>query len=510
MSLSSSGFARLHASTNIREALERMKNINYDVILCDYSLGESTDGQQFLEYLRTHDLIARNTVFIMITAEQSYAKVVAASECAPDDYLLKPFTAAQFNARLERLIERQAYLSSIDKAADRKDWAGMIAECDKLLPDKNKFYFDLCKIKGVALVRDQRYAEAEALYREIIGIRPLGWALLGLARTLAAVDRIDEALELSHEIVGEMPNFMAAYDFLGKLMHESGDKHKALDVLLKAREVAPGTMSRLREVSSIAMAVGKADIAEQVMKEMIAKHKHSPVKHPNDYAILSKALAKQNKTEEAFAALNEGKKIYGDMNDNTLFTLTESMIHFAARDNQAAQAALDRVLKSDSLANLSPDMLVFAAENSFALGHEFEATQLLRQVVQNHTGDNTARSKVHDAYMSFGKTDDEATELIESSSKEMISLNNEGVRKAQAGQLSEAIALLSEAAERLPNNLQVVGNAALIIALDLTRNGKDASKLRQCLNYRNALYKKSPKNPKIEQIDNLLNQLKST
>ena len=38
--------------------------------------------------------------------------IMAASECAPDDYLLKPFTAAQFNARLEKLMENPRSLLS--------------------------------------------------------------------------------------------------------------------------------------------------------------------------------------------------------------------------------------------------------------------------------------------------------------------------------------------------------------------------------------------------------------
>ena len=141
MALSSSGFAKLHVVGSIKDALERMAGNRYDVILCDYALGDSTDGQQFLEYLRTGDLISRNTIFVMITAEQAYEKVMAASECAPDDYLLKPFTAAQFNARLEKLMEKQLYFSPIDKATDAKNWAAAIAECDKKLSCRDKYFF---------------------------------------------------------------------------------------------------------------------------------------------------------------------------------------------------------------------------------------------------------------------------------------------------------------------------------------------------------------------------------
>ena len=181
VSLSSVGFARLHVVGNIQEALELLKNNRYDLILCDYALGDGTDGQQFLEYLRTNDLITRNTAFIMITAETSYERVISAAECSPDDYILKPFTAAQFGARMERLVEKQEYFSIIDVETDAKNWDQVIIECDKKLSNKDRYYIELSKIKGSALMRLNRFQDAANLYSGIIALRPVGWAKLGLA-----------------------------------------------------------------------------------------------------------------------------------------------------------------------------------------------------------------------------------------------------------------------------------------------------------------------------------------
>jgi len=89
MSLTHSGFEKLHVVASIKDALARIQEEKYDIILSDYFLGEGTSGQQFLEYLRTRDLISRNTIFVIITAERTYEKVVTAAECTPDDYLLK-------------------------------------------------------------------------------------------------------------------------------------------------------------------------------------------------------------------------------------------------------------------------------------------------------------------------------------------------------------------------------------------------------------------------------------
>ena len=507
MSLTSSGFAKLHLSSGIKDALERMAVNRYDIILCDYSLGDSTNGQQFLEYLRTHDLIAHNTIFIMITAEQAYEKVVAAAECAPDDYLLKPFTSAQFDMRLEKLLARQGHFSGIDVAADEQNWTKVIAECDRKLAVKDKYFIDLCKIKSSALLAANRSQEAADLYLEILSMRPIGWAKLGLARAYAKLGKKEEAQELLREILADTPQYMAAYDLLGTLLEQSGDKHAALDVLQKAREISPGTMSRIRELSSIAVSAGKPELAETVMREALLKHKYSPVRQANDYAVLSKALVHQGKASEALSVVADGKKSFTDEHSSVVFSVSESVAHHAAGSLELAEAALEQAMSGGDLNQLSAQAVVSLADACFVLGKEEEGTKLLRHVVQNNQGDDAIHAKVHDVLTAAGKDATEASEMIEDCNKEVILLNNDGVRKAEAGQLAEAIELLCEAADRLPNNMQIVSNAALVIALDLSRNGKDPDKFGKCVHYRSLLINKSPNHPKLVQIDGLLQKL---
>ena len=99
--------------------------------------------------------------------------------------------------------------------------------------------------------------------------------------------------------------------------------------------------------------------------------------------------------------------------------------------------------------------------------------------------------------------------MIAASAQEIIQLNNEGVRKAQSGQLDEAIVMLCDAADRLPNNLQIVSNAALALALDLARNGYNAAKLVECSRYRQQVIDKAPDYPKLAQIDATLKKVQN-
>lgn len=507
MSLSSAGFAKLHLVGSIKDALERMSSNKYDVILCDYSLGEGTDGQQFLEYLRTNDLITRNTLFIMITAEQAYEKVVLASECAPDDYLLKPFTAGQFNARLEKLLGKQAYFVDIDKATDSKNWARVIAECDKRLALKDKYFIDLYKIKCAALMHANRPEEAASVYRELLALRPIAWAKLGLARALSGADKKEEAKELVREILTESPQYMAAYDFFGKLLAASGDKTAALEVLQQARQVSPGTMSRIRELSNLAVSAGQPELAESVMRQALQKHKYSPVRKADDYAVLSKALVNQGKVADALVVVADAQKSFSDENSAIVLAATESVAHRAAGNLALAEVAIAKAMGQGDLSQLPVQTVMSVAEACFVMGKEQEATQLLRHAIQNNHEDDFIKNKVHEVLTAAGKDASEASAMIEESTQEVIRINNEGVRKAEAGQLAEAIELLCEAANRLPNNLQIVGNAALVLALAQVRNGKQADEMSKCLQYRTMLLNKSPNHPKLSQIDGLLKQI---
>jgi tetratricopeptide (TPR) repeat protein len=507
MTLSNSGFTKLHVVRNIREALLQMSSNRFDLILCDYALGESTDGQQFLEYLRTSDLISRNTIFIMITAEKSYEKVIAASECAPDDYLLKPFTAGQLITRLNLLLEKQDYFSTIDKATDSKGWLNVIEECDKKIVSKDKYYFDLCKIKGVSLIRDNRPEEAAMLYRELLKVRPFGWARLGLARALVKLDQKSEAQMLLREILENTPQFMAAYDFLGNLLVSTGEKDAALTVLQKAREVSPGTMSRIRDLSALAVDVGKPGIAENAMTQALKKNKYSPVIQANDYVVLSKALVNQGKAVEALAVVAEAKKSFKDEHSVVALATTESVAHRAAGNDKLAEAALTRAMAGNNTSNLSAQTVVSLAEACFAAGRETEAMGLLRNTIEENDDNAPLMEQVHSVLTSFGKNSSEATAMIDQITSEVLQLNNDGVLKAKSGQLEEAIELLSNAAKRLPNNLQIVGNTAMVIAFDMVRNGKTHEKMAKCLYYRDSLKRKSPNHPKLAQIASLLKRL---
>jgi DNA-binding response OmpR family regulator len=508
LALNSVGFARLNVVGSIEEAMELLKNNRYDLILCDYALGDSTDGQQFLEYLRTNDLITRNTSFIMITAETTYTRVVAAAECSPDDYILKPFTAAQFTSRLERLVEKQEYFSVIDVETDAKNWTQVIVECDKKLLVKDKNYNELSKIKGAALMRLHRFQDAANLYRDILAQRSIGWAKLGLARAFLELDKTKEATRLTHEIIRETPQFMAAYDFLGKILAKSGEKNEAINILQKARTVAPGTMSRVRELSNLAVSADKPEVAETVLRQALRKHRYSPVRQATDYAMLSKALVKQGKTKEALKVLGDAHDSFKDESSTIILSASECIAHTVAGSTEKAAAALAKAMSFGDVSKLPANTAIALADACLATGRETEASNIMQNVLRHHQGNEAVKAKLQEVLVATGKTAAQAHSAIEEAiTKDAIELNDLAVRRAEAGDLDDAADMLIVAADRLSHDLRIVGNAALVIALHLTKNGVDTRRLNKCIEYRARIRVEAPDNPKLGKIEALLQRI---
>src|SRR5574340_1109400 len=107
LTLSNFGITKIQVVSNAAEAIFQIKNRSYDFILCDFNLGVGRDGQQLLEELRHGHLISLETVFMMVTAESYYEKVVATAELAPADYMIKPFSAELLCSRLTNILLRK-------------------------------------------------------------------------------------------------------------------------------------------------------------------------------------------------------------------------------------------------------------------------------------------------------------------------------------------------------------------------------------------------------------------
>jgi len=155
------------------QALRMCSQKRYDFVLHDFNLGDGRkNGQQVLEDLMIERLLSYESVFIMVTAENSQAMVMSALEWEPDGYLTKPFNRAGLAQRLEKLVQRKTLLKPILQALDRRKPAEVLAACDKLI-EQDPRYAPLCLRYKADALRDLKQNEPlEAFLKTILADRP--------------------------------------------------------------------------------------------------------------------------------------------------------------------------------------------------------------------------------------------------------------------------------------------------------------------------------------------------
>jgi tetratricopeptide (TPR) repeat protein len=492
---------------NVREALDHLRKAKYDIILCDYFLGSGTDGQQFLEFLRSSKLIGRATLFIMVTAETGYESVITAAECLPDDYLLKPFTAETLRSRFERLLEKKTRLAVIDKLMDQERWPDIIAACDEIIAAKDKYLIDVMRIKGSALIMSNQFDLARDFYQQALALRPMPWAKLGMARALRGLGEVDQARQLLDDLIAENPSFLSAYDMLGHLHMEAGEGERALEVLDSACSVSPNSLARHRSIAGIAEDVADFSRVEKALSLVVSKTKNSPLRNSSDYAKLGNALTQMGEVGKAVALLDEAKISFKEPGDVRLLAAVEAVAQQKAGNADLANQALKRALQR-GVEKLPEATTLAIAKACLANDMQDEAMALLKDVIQNNPESKAVHGRVSSLMQQHG-SEGLSQALIESSVQEIIQLNNSAVAKAKAGEFTVASQMLSEAAARLPDNLQIVANASFCLLLDVFMNKLDSVKLREAQLLQKSVMEKNNRHPKLADITDLMAKIQA-
>lgn len=96
---------RASVAENGRQALEKLLNEPFDLVLLDVQMPEM-DGYQVLEQMKAHPRL-REIPVIMISAVDELESTVRCIELGAQDYLPKPFNPVLLRARLTACLERK-------------------------------------------------------------------------------------------------------------------------------------------------------------------------------------------------------------------------------------------------------------------------------------------------------------------------------------------------------------------------------------------------------------------
>jgi two-component system chemotaxis response regulator CheY len=98
------GYTNIDEAENGKEALVKLKQNKYDLVLLDWNMPEM-DGITLLQEIRK-DPQLKDIPVIMVTAEAKKENVLLAIQSGANNYIVKPFTAETLKEKLEKVWQQ--------------------------------------------------------------------------------------------------------------------------------------------------------------------------------------------------------------------------------------------------------------------------------------------------------------------------------------------------------------------------------------------------------------------
>ncbi|TSE18835.1 Beta-barrel assembly-enhancing protease [Tepidimonas alkaliphilus] len=260
------GFASVAQVGWLDDARREIERHTFDVVVCGDSFAHGGTGQALLDDLRRSGLLPYRTVFILITDEATYPKVIEAAESAVDSYLVRPFSTGTLLDRIEQAQRRKAALDDIHQLLEDGRADEAVERCLQRFASRGPQALQAARWGAEILMRRGRLGQAQALFQSIWDSDPQPWALLGVARCQLDDGAAAAALITLQRLLELHPDYTDALDALARAQTELGQFADALDSLARALAATPLAIGRQQRLGMLAFFLGDRRQAVELLQ----------------------------------------------------------------------------------------------------------------------------------------------------------------------------------------------------------------------------------------------------
>lgn len=479
------GVEKIEVASNGADAVQKCTYDSFDIVLCDYNMGDGKSGQQVLEELRFKKLLKRTALFILITAETSKEIVMGARENQPDGYIAKPITKAVLQKRLDAMIEQRATLLPINKEIDKENYSAAISLCDQEIKKKGKYTTWCLRTIADLYFRTGDFSHAQKIYEDILASREIAWARLGLGRVLLGQKHYEEAISAFSKLAEDNVDMVEAYDELAETYRQMGKLKDSQKALEKAVSLSPLAILRQKQLGEISTLTQDVEAAADAYRQTVKLGTHSVHDDPQNYLQLGRCLSdlsegdesSQGKiiAKEALSTLEKANKRFDNSEVKLQSLLIETRVHKGQKNEAGSKKAFDQAQSLISIDNMSADAGLEMAKTLYRMGETDKAEKMLHKLAQRFEHDKQILSKIEDLL-------DEPVSL----QKKMKAreLNRNGINLFEEGKLEEAVKTFDEALAATPKHPALNLNLVQVL-LKIIAGGKLTpeylEKCKQCL-----------------------------
>ncbi|WP_445005358.1 chemotaxis response regulator CheY [Halomonas mongoliensis] len=98
------GFTNVEEAEDGQEALNKLRAGGFQFVVSDWNM-PNLDGLEMLKQIRA-DAALKHLPVLMVTAEAKKENIIAAAQAGASGYVVKPFTAATLEEKLNKIFEK--------------------------------------------------------------------------------------------------------------------------------------------------------------------------------------------------------------------------------------------------------------------------------------------------------------------------------------------------------------------------------------------------------------------
>ena len=452
------GIQRVDSAVNGSEALRQCRHKAYDLILCDHNLGKGKTGQQVLEELRHHQLPSSDSLFLLISAESSKSIIMAAYDYEPDAYLTKPITNKILEQRLVRLFAQRNKMAPIMGAIKEKQLDVAIALCCKEIAAEGRYTNQCQKLLANLYLQLGDYPKAEAVYREVLEMRQLDWAQVGMARVKKMQGDMLSAQQWLEEAMVSSPMAMKAYDLQADIYREQEAYDRLQNILEKAVDISPLSILRQQHLGEVALRNNDVVTATHAYRRTIKLGENSCydcVDNHLGFVRATLALFKEDKSlakpllRDALKTLTEIDQRFGKTPEQKLLTnLMEAQLCVCQGENGKAEDIMKSIqlLLKEGEVIINLDAEVELVKSLRATGQKTAADELLRDLLDRHSGRESDLEKI-DALLEEPASAKNRSKVAE--------INKTGIAFYKSENFPAAVQCFENAQQVFPNHIGI-------------------------------------------------------
>lgn len=455
--LRSFGVKDLDTAATGDQAMEMVEARQYGMIICDYNLDESKDGQQVLEELRHMNLLKYTTLFVIITAETSREMVLGAIENQPDDYITKPISQKMMRSRLDRALVKHEELYQIKSAMDSKSYGRAIRLCDEKIAAGSRYRWECIRYKAQIYIMMGDMDSARLIYEEALSEKEFVWAKIGLARTLIQSGQYDNIEAILKGIIRDDHRYIEAHDILSEFYEKTRQHKKAQEATETATKLSPKSILRHRRLAELAEENQDDETCLKAYEEAIRWNYNSCHAESEDYLSLARKTVSitkgrkdresVEKTKKALSLLDRMNRRFPEKKNKVKSGLIESQLHANQGKLHLAQSALEMAEKEyEILEPKEMDARLDFSQAHLMVGDKKKAYKELHMVAREAKGDKKIMDRI----------DKISDEPITVAGKQCAAeLSRAGIEAYQKKEYDNSLAIFQDALKMFPNHTGV-------------------------------------------------------